>query len=133
MPFKKLFQSSEKTNDGLTQAAREAVVDMLHYVMYADKHISDREDQFIEDAARAFNWDPKISYEYYEGKSTGAVTRALSDPAASVTLFESIKARLPRKADRELALKLADDLAKSDGKKEEEASAIASLRAVLAG
>lgn len=133
MPFKKLFQSSPKPSDGLTQPAREAIVDILHYVMYADKHIAAREDQFIEDAARTLNWDDKISYEYYEGKSTGAVTRALNDNASRESFFASLKARLPRAADRELALALAGDLAGADDKKSEsEASAIRTLRAKLA-
>src|SRR5258706_16118822 len=132
MPFKNLFRSSEKPTDGLAQSAREAIVDVLHYVMYADKHISVREDEFIEETARSFSWDPKISYEYYEGKSTGAVTRALSDAAAKDAFFESLKSRLPHKADRDLALQLADDLAKSDGKEQEESAAIAKLRSVFA-
>jgi len=133
MPFKKLFQPSPKANDGLTQAAREALVDVLHYTMYADRHIAVREDQFIEATARALSWDPNISYEYYEGKSTGAVTRALSDAAEGQAFFESLKSRLARQSDRELALTLAADLAKSDGQqRDSETAAIAKLRAALA-
>jgi uncharacterized tellurite resistance protein B-like protein len=133
MPFKKLFQSSPKSSDGLTQAAREAIVDVLHFAMYADKTITIREDEFIERAARTLDWDAKISYEYYEGKSTGAVTRSLSDPLALDAFFESIRTRLPRPADRELALKLANDLALADGQKSSsETAALAKLRAKLA-
>lgn len=133
MPFKKLFQSAAKSNDGLTQEAREAIVDVLHFTMYADKLITIREDEFIESTARRLNWDTKISYEYYEGKSTGAVARALADEAAQEEFVESVKSRLPREADRELALSLADELAASDGKKREEAAVIAKLRAGLVG
>lgn len=131
MPFKKLFHSSPKTNDGLTQEAREAIVDILHYTMYADKLISIKEDVFIESTARTLDWDPKISYESYEGKSTGAVARARDNDAARDAFFGSLKTRLPRKEDRELALALADDLAVSDGKKKEETVVIAKLRTAL--
>ncbi|MEO5958202.1 MAG: hypothetical protein ABIR80_03735 [Opitutaceae bacterium] len=131
MPFKKFFHPSEKSEDGLTQSAREAIVDVLHYVMYADKHISAREDQFIEEAARKLNWDPKISYEYYEGKSTGAVSRALSTNAAGESFLESLKMRLPRKADRNLALSLAEELSRTDGKNAEETTSIAKLKSAF--
>ena len=132
MPFKNLFRSAEKPSDGLTQEAREAIVDVLHYCMYADKHIAIREDQFIEVAARTLNWDPNISYEYYEGKSTGAVSRALADKDAREAFLQSLKDRLPRTADRDLALKLADDLAASDGQKvQAEATVISQLRKLL--
>ena len=132
MPFKKLFRTAEKPNDGLSQATREAIVDLLHYCMYADRHLAVREDEFIEAAARTLDWDARISYESYEAKSTGAVTRALSDTAARTDFLNSLKSRLTVAADRELALRLAEDLARSDGTKApEEAKAIAELRNLL--
>lgn len=132
MPFRKLFHLGGKASDGLTQAAREAIVDVLHYVMYADKHIAVREDEFIEAAARTLSWDANTSYEFYEGKSTGAVTRALSDAGAQQEFFESLKARLPGNTERSLALSLANDLAASDGqKRDSETAAIAKLRTLL--
>lgn len=133
MPFKKLFQSSPKSSDGLTQPAREAIVDVLHYTMYADKHIAVREDEFIEAAARSLDWDTNISYEYYEGQSTGAVTRALANANALDEFFHTLKNRLPGKSERKLALKLAGDLAGSDAQKRDtEIAAIARLRSALA-
>lgn len=132
MPFKNLFRSAEKSSDGLTQAAREAIVDLLHYCMYADKHIAVREDEFIEATARTFDWDPRISYEYYEAKSTGAVTRALSDASVRAQFLESLKARLPGARERDLALALASDLTKSDGTQAAaEAKVLGELRALL--
>jgi len=132
MPFKKLFRSVDKSSDGLTQSAREAIVDVLHYCMYADRHIAVREDEFIETAARTLNWDANISYEYYEGKSTGAVNRALSDKDEKAAFFESLKTRLPGKVERELAIALADDLSLCDGlKKERESAAIRELKTLL--
>lgn len=132
MAFKNLFRSSEKSADGLTQAAREAIVDVLHYCMYADRHIAAREDQFIEDEARKLDWDPKISYEYYEGKSTGAVSTALANAEAKKAFFESLRTRLAGEKERSLALRLADDLAKSDGARTTpEKAAIEELRQAL--
>jgi hypothetical protein len=132
MPFKNLFRSTPQNTDGLTQPAREAIVDVLHYCMYADRHIAAREDEFIETAARTLDWDPKISYEYYEGKSSGEVRAALADKRAKEAFFESLKQRLPGKQERSLALKLATDLSGSDGQTTQaEARAVDELRAVL--
>lgn len=132
MPFKNLFRSSHQSKDGLTQAAREAIVDVLHYCMYADKLLTVREDEFIEAAARTLDWDPNISYESYEAKSTGAVTRALSNPAARTEFLHGVKARLPGQQERELALALADDLMRTDGSKStSEAATLSELQALL--
>ncbi len=117
MPFFKLFKATETASDGYTQPAREALVDVLHYCMYADKHIALAEDAFIEKAARTLNWDPKISYEYYEGKSVGEVRRALADPKYRDAFFASVRERLAKPEQRQFALKLADDLMKADGAK----------------
>ncbi|MES2692947.1 MAG: hypothetical protein V4773_05695 [Verrucomicrobiota bacterium] len=132
MPFKKLFQSADTPKDGLSQPAREAIVDLLHFCMYADKHIAVSEDEFIEAAAQTLDWSPLISYESYEAKSTGAVTRALSDPAARVVLLQSIKARLPGEKERDMALRLAADLMEVDGTQTTaESKALAEVQALL--
>ena len=132
MAFKKLFQTTNKNNDGLTQSAREAIVDALHFCMYADRHIAVREDEFIETAARTLDWDTNISYEYYEGKSTGAVSAALSHEETRQAFFASLRERLPGRMERELTLQLAEGLTRSDGSQtEEEAAAVQELRKVL--
>lgn len=133
MPYKRLFLSSDKPKDGLTQEAREAIVDVLHFCMYADRHIAASEDAFIEKVARTLDWSPTISYESYEAKSTGAVTRALGDASLRADFFSSLKARLTKSADRELALALAGDLMVTDGAKTaEESKALVELQQGLA-
>lgn len=132
MPFKKLFQPSEVQKDGFTQSEREAIVDVLHYCMFADRHIAIAEDTMIETVARTLNWDPKISYEYYEGKSTGAVRRALADKEFRATFMTSLRERLVSKTSRQFALNVADDLTKVDGlKTQAEFDALSTLKRAL--
>jgi hypothetical protein len=119
MPFKKLFKRSDTQNDGFTQTEREAIVDLLHFCMYADKHIAISEDDMIEKVARTMNWDPKISYEYYEGKSTGTARAALADEDARSKFMKDLHDRLKSKESRSFALKVADDLMKVDGEKKQ--------------
>lgn len=132
MTFKKLFRHDVKPTDGLTQPEREAIVDILNYCMFADKLIALSEDAMVESVAGTLNWDPKISFEYYEGKSIGAVRRAIGEKAYRAEFMESLRTRLVKPENRKLALSLADDLTKVDGTKTpEEFQALAQLKAVL--
>ena len=132
MPFKKLFHPAQQQNDGFTQSEREAIVDILHYCMYADRHIARSEDDMIETVARTLNWDPAISYEYYEGKSTGAVRRALAEKEFRDEFMKGIRSRLQKPEHRSFALSLANDLMLTDGlKKQEEFLALQSLKKAL--
>jgi uncharacterized tellurite resistance protein B-like protein len=132
MPFKKLFKSSKAQDDGFAQSEREAIVDLLHYCMYADRHIAISEDEMIEKVARTMNWDPNISYEYYEGKSTGAARKALASKESRSEFMKSLHERLKDKTSRSFALKVADDLMKVDGeKKQEEFDALSELKRAL--
>ncbi len=131
MAFKNLFSSSANTDDGLTQAGREAIVDLLHFGVYVDKHIALAEDKMVEDAARKMNWDPKISFDYYEGKSIGEVSRIGNDEKARVEFFASICARLPKLEDRKRAFELLKKLYAIDGTTDAEAATLPLVRKAL--
>jgi len=132
MPFKKLFQSSKSPSDGFSQTEREAIVDLLHFCMYADRHIAISEDDMIEKVARTMSWDATISYEYYEGKSTGAARAAIENKDARSEFLKSLHDRLKDKESRAFALKVADDLMKVDGeKKQAEFDALSELKRAL--
>lgn len=132
MRFKFLFRSSDQPKDGFTQEEREAIVDILHYGMYADHHLSVSEDQAIEAAVRTLDWDPRISYEFYEGKSTGIVRAAMADPERKEAFFESLRARLKNPDHRKFALNIVDDLMKAEGlRKDSEKRVSAELRKAL--
>lgn len=132
MTFKKLFRHDVKPTDGLTQPEREAIVDILNYCMFADKLIALSEDAMVESVASTLNWDPKISFEYYEGKSIGAVRRAIGEKEFRAEFMESLRTRLVKPENRKLALSLADNLTMADGAKApEELRALAELKAAL--
>jgi len=129
--FRKLFRFTGKSDDGLTQIQREAIVDVLHYCMYADQHIDGTEDEVIEAAARKLDWDPKISYEYYEGKSTALVRAALTDSAERAAFLTGLNSRLGNMG-KLIALQLAERVINADGvRKDTELEAIAALRESL--
>jgi uncharacterized tellurite resistance protein B-like protein len=131
MTFKRLFRLTSKPEDGLTQPEREAIVDVLHYCMYADKHVATAEDEFIESSTRRLDWDPNVSYEYYEGKSTAIARTALADPIPRVEFLAEIDRRLSNQG-KLIALQFAERLINADGvRHEQEIAAIAALRDTL--
>jgi hypothetical protein len=115
----RLFSSKADKNDGLTQAQREAIVDLLHYCMYADSRISLSESSFVAAKVQSFNWDPKISFESYQGKSIGVARNALSNADAKKNFFESVKQRVGGAGST--AYDLCQKLFAADGKTESEA------------
>ena len=115
--FNLLFSHKAEKKDGLTQAQREAIVDVLHYCMYADNFIALSESKFIATKVDSFNWDPKISLEYYMNKSIGAVRKALADPKEKEKFFASVNQRLGTKDLRNTAFDLCQKLFVADGTK----------------
>lgn len=134
MPFARLFRPGGPATDQLTQPAREAIVDVLHFAMYADAHLALSEDAVIEQVTQKFAWDPAIAFESYEAKSIGAVRQALGDAGARAALLKSVRARLPEQRHREIALHLAGKVFAADGSTVDRETAVAAeLKQALLG
>lgn len=97
-------------------------MDVLHYCMYADNFIALSESQFIAAKVDTLNWDPKISFEYYQNKSIGEARKALSNAESKEQFFKSVKQRLGNQT--ELALSLTQKLFMSDGNKSPSENAV---------
>lgn len=132
MPFKFLFSVFEESSDGFKQSEREAIVDVLHYCMYADKQASAPENAMIKAVAKTLSWDPNVAYEEYEAQSTAAVREALEGPDALKSFFKKLRSRL-KEDSRILALQLAEKVVNADSqKKPEELTVLAQLKTELA-
>lgn len=113
--IKKLFENSGSSkDDGLSQAQREAIVDLLHYCMYADNLVALKEDQFINTVASTLSWDPLISFETYEGTSIGNARRAKEQAAYREEFLQGVAARLGTPEVRQLAFDLVKQLFSAD-------------------
>ena len=99
----------------MQQPEREAIVDLLNLCVFADANIALSEDQFVENVVRTLNWDPKISFDYYEGKSIGEVRRVKGDPKLRAEFLKTVADRLSSKAHRKLAFDLSQSLFAVDG------------------
>lgn len=128
----KLFRSQAAPDDGLTQPQREAIVDLLHFCMYADNHIALAEDKILDDTVSVLNWDPGASFDSYESRSIARVREAKDHADVRDAFFASIQQRLSSKAARALAIDVCQQLFLSDGvKSDREAQLEARLKQLL--
>jgi uncharacterized tellurite resistance protein B-like protein len=114
--LKKAFPSGSKTTvaDGLNQGQREAIIDLLHYCMFADNFVSLSEDKFVNTVAATLSWDKNISFESFEGGSIGKARKAKESQAYREQFYKDLLSRLATKEARDLALKLCKDLYRAD-------------------
>jgi uncharacterized tellurite resistance protein B-like protein len=122
--FNRLFKSAPEPKDGLIQSQREAIVDLLHYCMFADHLVALSESKFVAANVEAMSWDPKISFDYYQGKSIGAARAALDEPESRKGFFDSINLRLTTPELRNRAVGLCEKLFLADGTRSEKESAM---------
>ena len=118
--FKKLFSNDPtRKSDGLVQSQREAIVDLLHYCMFADNFVALAEDSFVNSVAATLSWDEKITFESYEGGSIGKARKAKESAAYREEFYKDVVVRLATKEARAKALQFCRDLYKADAKQAE--------------
>ncbi len=122
--FNRLFKSTPEPKDGLLQAQREALVDLLNYCMFADKLVTISESRFVAAKVEELNRDPKMPFDYYQNKSIGAARAALDKPEAKKIFFGSVHQRLATPEVRNRAFTLCQKLFLADGIKRDSESAV---------
>ena len=130
--FLKFFSSGKSSADGLTQAQREAIADLLHYLVYADNHVALGEGEFVSGTVEGLSWDAAHSFSAYEARSIANARLAKENPAHRKEFIASIATRLSSTEARTRALALARSLVLADGSSSGgESAALAELQAAL--
>lgn len=127
MPFRK----SDSPTPELTQTEREAIVDLLHFSLYADSHIALKEGEALSEIVGVIGWDVASAFQTYEAKSVAAARAARENPDAQKIFFDSISERLKAPESRALAVDLSAQLLSADGTVEKESSLVEEIRALL--
>ena len=124
--IKKLFRKSDASaqKDGLTQAQREAIVDLLNYCMYADNLVFLAEDRLIADTVAKFNWDPKVPFDQFDARSISNARNARENRAYRDQFLASINRRLGTATVKGQALDLCHELFVADGARSDEEDAV---------
>jgi hypothetical protein len=126
------FRKVEKPKTQLPQKEREAIVDLLHFCLYADSHIALKEGEFMADVVDIIGWETQISFGSYEAKSIAAARAAKDSPAAKQEFLSFAAERLVSQESQALALNLCKQLFYSDGATADNESALlAEIRAAL--
>ena len=116
--LKKLFlpanTSGTQEPDGLTQAQREAMIDLLLLATYSDEFVDANEDRVLERVTDRFNWDADISIDEYINASTTQAKEAHTSDEFREAFIRDISLRLDSKDQRYEALRLCNILLFSD-------------------
>ncbi|MDF9831884.1 putative tellurite resistance protein B-like protein [Ereboglobus sp. PH5-5] len=114
---KLIFQKDKTASDGLMQPEREAIVDALHYCMYADSSIALAETKVIADWNETLDWDPNHPFSTYEPRSIAAARQALESMETRMEFILSIVRRMGSEKSSDTLLRLCRKLADADGKR----------------
>ncbi|MEM9253630.1 MAG: hypothetical protein AAGB29_14900 [Planctomycetota bacterium] len=112
-----------------SQTQREALVDAMVWVMYADHFLADVERASIDEHAAKARWAGPMPVKDYTLKSATALRQALGDLAAEKAYAESIIDRLGDKPARDYTLFACGEVSRSDGRTDmDEARLLSRLR-----
>jgi uncharacterized tellurite resistance protein B-like protein len=129
--LKKWFHPGPTSRDGLTQTQRETIVDLLNYLSFVDRDISDSEEIVIDDVEHQLDWDPNSDFDYYVDKSIAVARKAIESKDEGFFL-QQIQTKLDSKLSRTIAVSLCEKLIKADGRvtPEENATLLSIKRAL---
>ena len=113
--FQKLFNRPPQSPDGLTQAQREAMVDVLFYCMYADNSLALKEDKILDDTVGQFSWDPQVSYDSYAARAIAKARAVKETPATRADFLASVAQRLGARELKQHTLALCREIVHADG------------------
>ena len=111
--FLSLF-GSDKNKDSLRQEQREAILDALHFCMYADNHLALAEDLVVDNWAAKLSWEAQLSIQEYEARSIALARRAKDEVKFRGEFLSGIGTRLGDDETKALALTLCEQLVSSD-------------------
>jgi len=128
----RLFKRTEtKTTDGLLQAEREAIIDLLHYAMYTDKRLSDAEDLFVDKYVENLAWESGTTVDIYVNQSLNKVRNELRTDEARDEYLAGLSTRLQSTHARSKALNLLQALIQADGTTDAEHSLLNAAKRAL--
>jgi hypothetical protein len=111
-----LFRSREQEQPS-SQPQREALIDLLVWTMFADRHVALPEQAFIAEQADGLPWDSPRPVELYIDKAVRRTREVLGDEAAEASHLEAIATRLADPQMKRAALSACEELIGVDGER----------------
>ncbi|MDB6092929.1 MAG: hypothetical protein JWM32_491 [Verrucomicrobia bacterium] len=113
--FHRLSNVEGAGRDGLIQAQREAIVDLLFFCMAADRKAAFRADTLISRTVDKFSWDPKLPYKSFADRALANGRAAAVTPEARAYFLANVAQRLKTAEAKERALALCRGLLPAEG------------------
>ncbi len=123
MSFFKRFLDDDPEAGSRDQAQREALVDLLVWLMFIDKYVALPEQELIENAPGVKNWSSLTPFEQYLRDAITRARNAISNEGRTAGYLADIYARLGDPAARLAAYDACVVLADVDGTRAESESA----------
>jgi uncharacterized tellurite resistance protein B-like protein len=116
----------------LDQRQREALIDLLVWIMFVDRHIAALEQESVEEAAAGLPWDSPQPVEVFLDGSVRRIREVLGDSEAEAQHLAELASRLIEPAARERAYAACERLARIDGQlSQRELELLERIRAAL--
>jgi hypothetical protein len=116
----------------MTQAQREALIDLLHLAILADVHISLKEDEGLASAITSLGWESTQPREIYILTSGSKARRAIDTAETSDDFLKTRAAQFDTAESQQQALELLRGLFASDGTSADESAFLSKLSAAFA-
>lgn len=127
--FVELFRAASP--EGLSQQEKEASVDLLALLMFADRHIAESEDAVLCQEAKEIGWED-FDLQFYLQTSIAKARQGHESPEALDKIVASILERLPRPEIRQQAYDACERVASADSDRSvKEVQLLDKLRALL--
>ncbi len=120
--LEKLFSGDQGSSlhPAVTQAEREAIIDLLLLAIYIDGHLSLAESNEFNSAADSLGWESSTGPSVYISTATDRARNARTSEDSVAELIRFVALRLSSAGSKERALVLLNRLLTSDGKTEKE-------------
>ncbi|MCH6258552.1 hypothetical protein MLD52_18475 [Puniceicoccaceae bacterium K14] len=126
-----LFGAPKESSDDWNQEEREALIDLLVFAMYADRHLSIAENVVLQNEIDKLKWESSTSIEIYLNSSTTRISSLITTDEGKEEVLNSVRERLVSYESRQRVFFVCESLISSDGKTEEEIVFLDNCRKVL--
>jgi hypothetical protein len=99
----------------LDQNGREAIVELVHFCVYADARIALDEGDFLGALPSQLGWPAQSSYSSYEGVAVATARAARESEEACTHFLSTVAQRLGSPAAKRYAVELCKTLMRVDG------------------
>lgn len=110
-----IFSKPDETKASLTQAEREAIVDLLNLCIYVDAHVAIKEGEFVDGIVKTIGWEPASGFPHYNSRSIANARSARGNEQQWLGIISASTKRLVSKPARSLAVDLCQKLFRADG------------------